>query len=925
MKRQRLSSVLLFSGIVACNIGTAFVTTEAFAQATPIRQIESEQTKSRYSQSAYVVTGTHNSRIASSISEIIMRFAELGDNESTTLERKVNRELGLPVTTDGNGNLVVESNGIQATFNNQGVISADAIEEAPIAYEFESVGEMAESAQPSNGDVIRTNAYRAGTGRGGATYDVMPTSESGDADGMSRIALANGLVAVIRAENGMVSVDQLGAHADNETDDAPYIQAAVDLGYRTVAFEGDDYRINRQLELRHGNLTILGNGATLHYYDRFVWDASRTDGDYAIGVQDRTSGNTIENVYIQGLNLTHEKVDDTTNYGHNMIRIANAEHVELYDCDLVAQDNSNGGERHVITNIDLRTYWYDVIIDSCELINNTHSEAGGTIWIRAGRKGTGKLVMRNNHIEKSCHDESIALFGNGSSSGGARGYVDDVTIERNDIDIDEDGVRLPSAPVFNFGMGTLGTSNVRFRDNDIDVRAAGTFVTVSNTSDVDISGNDFNITLLHRTDVDGFTGSIFHCDDSQSVAFDGNTIGVTATDDTQMGYFARGFDRFCDNDIRIDAPIGAMFQNCVRVDDNRIDIATSDIRNKIWNYTDKESYPFLGIYAWHDDATGILSFCGNEISFEKQLGDSDVRLVALDGMAANGNSVYVTDNIVRSADGQDDANKHLLSVNGCTDTDVTTTIYVLDNDTGIYRHINISGNVDDSLYKVKTTPEHIGISLTMTANPTNIVEPVAGETTINYGFMIENTGVGTLHSVVLTGTTFDGGNAIAIDWSNSNDPSTDEGTLSSGETVTATAAYTITQDDIDTGSVTSWATVTGENENCRDAISDEASVKASIISTNSNQGSNQNVVSNIEQADELSSNQNANHDVAHSDNVESHVSDKYNDSSTVMSTPENKTHQISGTGIYRNSGAVIAALASSVTSIYLIAKKLTKK
>lgn len=51
---------------------------------------------------------------------------------------------------------------------------------------------------------------------------------------------------------------------------------------------------------------------------------------------------------------------------------------------------------------------------------------------------------------------------------------------------------------------------------------------------------------------------------------------------------------------------------------------------------------------------------------------------------------------------------------------------------------------------------------------------------------------------------------MSIDWDTSSDTATVDGALSAGETVSATATYSVTQDDIDAGKVINTTTVTGE-------------------------------------------------------------------------------------------------------------------
>jgi uncharacterized repeat protein (TIGR01451 family) len=81
--------------------------------------------------------------------------------------------------------------------------------------------------------------------------------------------------------------------------------------------------------------------------------------------------------------------------------------------------------------------------------------------------------------------------------------------------------------------------------------------------------------------------------------------------------------------------------------------------------------------------------------------------------------------------------------------------------------------------------------------------PVAGDT-ITFDFTVENTG-----NVPLTSVEIDdelaGLGAIEYTW-----PSATDGRIGAGEEMTATATYTLTQDDIDAGSVVNTATVNGD-------------------------------------------------------------------------------------------------------------------
>ena len=654
---------------------------------------------------AGMVPEAHERDFADSpIQPVIDQYSLQAEGNITTLERIINKELNVPVTTNEDGNLVVEYQGTRTMLDDSYILSEEPIEEPQIAAEFASVEELSNSSNLAQGDVVRTTSFYANSGRGGAIYDIVaPTSET-EPDGMSRLGLANGLVAVIRPQNGMVSVDQLGAHADNATDDYPYIQTALDLGFKTISFEGGDYRFNHQLDIRHGDVTILGNGSTLHYYDFFIWESDDISKDYAIGANGGSPDNPIQNIYIQQLNVSNDKTDgESYNVGHNIVRISNAEHVEIFGCNLTALDHTVTGRKMEVTSIDMRTYWYDVIVDSCTLINRTYAHAGGSIWVRGGVKGTGKLAVRNNYIEKSCHDETLAIFGQGITEDGIEyGYVDDVLIENNKFYVDETNVSQPSTIVFNFGLDTRGISNVRFLNNDVTVKATDDIMTAFEATNVEVSGNTFDITLVTYPEMPDMTGGVFtQRSTAKNMSIKDNTINVTASENAQMGYLARGVDNFYHNKVSIIAPMGAMFGECVKVDQNTITVETSNFKNYIKDHISDEEYSFFSVYAWREDVPEVVSFTGNKITFNEKLFEhQDVRIVSVSDVDMSGSELNMTDDVIEGIGEGEDANKRMLSITGCQDTGGTSAIYALRNDSSLFDALDVSGNDDNGLYLV---------------------------------------------------------------------------------------------------------------------------------------------------------------------------------------------------------------------------------
>ena len=101
-----------------------------------------------------------------------------------------------------------------------------------------------------------------------------------------------------------------------------------------------------------------------------------------------------------------------------------------------------------------------------------------------------------------------------------------------------------------------------------------------------------------------------------------------------------------------------------------------------------------------------------------------------------------------------------------------------------------------------------GINIIKDVDKEHIANAKAGDV-LNYTFRIRNTEKVTLHEVVLTDSL--PVKDLMIDWTSSSDAATGDGVLSPGETVSGSAKYSLTQDDINAGKVHNVATVTGKD------------------------------------------------------------------------------------------------------------------
>ena len=137
---------------------------------------------------------------------------------------------------------------------------------------------------------------------------------------------------------------------------------------------------------------------------------------------------------------------------------------------------------------------------------------------------------------------------------------------------------------------------------------------------------------------------------------------------------------------------------------------------------------------------------------------------------------------------------------------------------------------DDSDEVITTLEQTPDISLVKSTENTSLdaEHSVIGQV-IGYDFLITNTGNVTLHDVDLIDH-LNGVYDLSVDWNGSSDDATDEGVLSVGETVKATAKYKLTQSDIDAGKVVNTATTTGLSPK-DEQVDDDSSAETVLAGT----------------------------------------------------------------------------------------------
>lgn len=331
------------------------------------------------------------------------------------------------------------------------------------------------------GDIVGTLSYYSGLNRGAAVYEI------GASGSFGAIALDNGLYAnVVPFEafgKKVVTVDQFGARGDGVTGDNTVIAQVLNLsGIDTVEFEADVYLQTANITVTKSNTVINGREARIiNDYTYVNWY------DFSIGGQGSTT--FTENVLLKNLTL---ECTETTGLGilfrnndHVQLLITSADGVVVDSCTILTPDNSDD-DRHV-TSIWANGDVNDITIMNCDIANYSNSSVGGGIWLSAGEKNPcDNVVIVNNRIEKTSHDEIFAFFG---------GIFTNVYIDGNYIYSHSEPVGNASAHAIGFGVWGIASNmtDVTFTNNVVDVVSNKDAIMFGNVSGLVMSGNKIRL------------------------------------------------------------------------------------------------------------------------------------------------------------------------------------------------------------------------------------------------------------------------------------------------------------------------------------------------------------------------------------------------------------------------------------------------
>lgn len=380
---------------------------------------------------------------------------EIGENKDLAKFLRQNLQVGVAEKEDGSYSFMLGD--WQVVTSEREIISIEKFK-LDINKTYSSVTDMKDDTSLVAGKIVKTEGYYNKDLGGGAYYDIVSTT-SLNADNATCIKLDNGLYAKLHVINSTVSVNQFGAYGDGEHDDAGAIQLALNSGYKNISFENKKYKFSETIYLITSNVHILGNGATLFWDEQQIvpWEQFKIAG---------TGSHGIQNVTINFLNFENGNVTVIDNPGQS-IQLSGiyCNNIEISNCNFNINKIADNKKRK-ITNLWFYTSFDNIKIENNNFINLSDSLAGGNIWIKGDNENTSKesqnIVIRNNYIEKSSHDESIAVWD---------GNINRVKIENNRIYLHEEDVENQSDMNFTLGSKNGIIKNVEFRDNTINAES----------------------------------------------------------------------------------------------------------------------------------------------------------------------------------------------------------------------------------------------------------------------------------------------------------------------------------------------------------------------------------------------------------------------------------------------------------------------
>ena len=282
----------------------------------------------------------------------------------------------------------------------------------------------------------------------------------------------------------------------------------------------------------------------------------------------------VKNITISNLNFENGDVSIVENPNESIqLRGAYCDNIEINNCKFNVYEIENNKSRQ-ITNLWFHTEWKNITIENCDLKNLTNSNIGGNIWMSNFSNSyiSQNAIIKNNYIQKSCHDEVIGVWG---------GNIDNVLIKNNNIYVEESKVTDRSRMNFTFGNDGILT-NLQFIDNNINCQSKDFFIYINGkdgSKNIYISNNKIRYSVESNEPII-YTGMINNSGKNDNVEVSSNEIEYLSN--SVLNVFSATKEQYVGNKIKISANTRNLFSGDSEYYDNIFEI-NGDVQERIIN------------------------------------------------------------------------------------------------------------------------------------------------------------------------------------------------------------------------------------------------------------------------------------------------------------------------------------------------------
>ena len=352
---------------------------------------------------------------------------------------------------------------------------------------FDSVEALEAADSVTAGTLVGTKSYHAGLGRGAAIYEIIekkPT-EAGILE-IDSLSLYARVYPFTVNDEKIITVDQFGTYGDGERADHGKINIAFKYAdANVIEFESSVYMQENTITLNHGNVRIDGNGAEIHN----SYPKSVVNRDFQIAGS--SFDDRIENIILENLTVKcTESRGQGTLYNerdHFQLDSNYTKNLTIKNCKFLVPEHVPESSDIHVTSVSLHN-GINTIFENNTVINLSKSTAySGGVWFWSDYNNfnhvSENLVVRNNYIEKSSHDEVLAFF---------HGAFNNITVENNEILTYDEPNDHASAHAIGFGVFDVPTTvkNVTFSNNSVDIVCNRDIFIFSDVENIKIFDNE---------------------------------------------------------------------------------------------------------------------------------------------------------------------------------------------------------------------------------------------------------------------------------------------------------------------------------------------------------------------------------------------------------------------------------------------------